>query len=77
MWTKASTSFFFFVGTFSMKLLLVGILICLFSEFCKDFSAANAILYLNDPKMIKQVGNQLGTQPFVLLCQFRILLQFC
>ncbi|RCN29173.1 hypothetical protein ANCCAN_25073 [Ancylostoma caninum] len=29
------------------------------AKFCKDFSAANAILYLNDPKMIKQVGNQL------------------
>ncbi|EYC28414.1 hypothetical protein Y032_0007g3215 [Ancylostoma ceylanicum] len=29
------------------------------AKFCKDYSAANAILYLNDPKMIKQVGNQL------------------
>ncbi|KAK6742017.1 hypothetical protein RB195_009719 [Necator americanus] len=29
------------------------------ARFCKDFSAANAILYLNDPKMIKQVGSQL------------------
>ncbi|KHJ84345.1 hypothetical protein OESDEN_15943 [Oesophagostomum dentatum] len=29
------------------------------AKFCKDYSAANAILYLNDPKMIKQVGSQL------------------
>ncbi|VDO52369.1 unnamed protein product [Haemonchus placei] len=29
------------------------------AKFCKDFSAANAILYLKDPKMIKQVDSQL------------------
>ncbi|KAK5965317.1 hypothetical protein GCK32_002306 [Trichostrongylus colubriformis] len=29
------------------------------ARFCKDFSAANAVLYLKDPKMIKQVDSQL------------------
>ncbi|KAK6043657.1 hypothetical protein COOONC_18839 [Cooperia oncophora] len=29
------------------------------AKFCKDFNAANAILYLKDPKMIKQVDSQL------------------
>lgn len=33
---------------------------CFFSVFCKDYKAANAILYLKDPKMIRQVGSQLS-----------------